>query len=191
MYTQVVHVSYSRPDYVPYRNPHSNYYIHHLVTNIILIPSQNNLNNIPFLWCLLSARNLLRRTNPRTRGGKERRRRTRVDTEIEVGLSAVLIGHITDRVPVDGAEVVDHDGDGLLRDGVAVQIRLDGQLVAGAAGRSRALARSHAELLLADGGRVLAGVDGRVAAGVDRRGAVGRAILVAGTVLREGGFEGA
>lgn len=102
-------------------------------------------------------------------------------------LAAVLIRHTADGIAADGTQVIDLDGDALLRHRIAVEVFGDGQLVALAAGGARALAWARAELLLRDGGRV---AWRGVAAGVDGGGAVGGAVLVAAAVFGEGGGDG-
>lgn len=60
--------------------------------------------------------------------------------------ATVLVWHVAYLVSVDGAQVVDGNLDGLLGDSVAAEVRLDGELVAGATRRTCALAWTRTEL---------------------------------------------
>ena len=91
-------------------------------------------------------------------------------------------------VALNGAKVVDSDGDGLLLHGTTIGIRVDGELVALAAAGAGTAAGADAELRFAEGGSEAGSAWS--AAGVDGGGAVGGAHYVAGAIGGEGSFLG-
>ena len=70
-----------------------------------------------------------------------------------MNIPSVLVRHVTDRVALNRAQIIDHDLDALVLDGVAAQVRRNGELIARAASRASALAGADAKLRLREGGR--------------------------------------
>lgn len=122
---------------------------------------------------MVLARDLLRNTNTGFRARKESCCCSRIATQIKMDLTTILIRYVADGITIDRTQIVDHHRDGILCHGIAIQVRLDGQLVAGSARGTGALTGPSTELRLTEGGRVWVGVLRGVSAGVDCCGAVG------------------
>lgn len=128
-----------------------------------------------------------------TTATEERSRGTRLDAQVKVDIGAVLVGASetalsAERVAVSRAKVGDLDDDAVagIRQSVAAAIGLGGELIALAACRACTSAGANAKEVLACGD-VEAGCE--EAAGGGGGLAVGAAVVVAGAVFSEGGFE--
>lgn len=130
---------------------------------------------------------LLRSPNTRLTAREKPSCRPRIPAQIKVYLSSILIRNVTDRIPINGTQVVNSDRNTILRHSISAQIRRHSKLVACSARRTCALAGARAELCLAQRGGVAAP---GLSTGVDGGSAIGGAHGVALAVFGEGGFEG-
>ena len=109
---------------------------------------------------------------------------SRVVAKIKVDVSTILVRNVANRIPVNGAQIVDADFHTLLLHWITVQVCIDGKLIACVACWTSSLARTCAELFLAKGGGVSRS---RLSTCVRSRGTVRRPVLIARSILGEGG----